>query len=490
LGSRSAPLGIESFGTTSDAIRAKLERVLDGDGVVVTTGQQPVLFLGPLYVIYKALTAIELAREIEERFDVQAVPVFWVASDDHDWDEIGQTTMVGTDSAVRGLRFSAPPGMEQRPAGPTPLPDAIRGTIDALAQMVPRSEFSKRYLDYLDRCYAPGETVGAAFANTLAEVLQGTEYAWLDSADPGLKRASRPFFETMFDDPTGTLAAMDAGDRAVRDSGHDPLIAPMPDGLPIFYDDGAARQRLRHTPDGFVAGREGTAEPIAVWKDRLEEAPERFSPSVSARPALESWLQPVCATVLGPGEIAYWSQLGPVFDHLGVPYPAIAPRSSFVVVEPRIRKILETLDLAVDDLQDDGRAAETRLTAEGRPDAVDASVSALRAAVGEGSSAMTSAIGAELPGLKGAAGKTTKALFDAIQQMDRQIDSAVRERQDVALSKVRRAAAVLWPARRRQERSLSPFYLLARYGDATIAAAREAIAEDVSRFLAGSVDGR
>lgn len=490
VSSRRARLGVDAFGTTSPELREKLSRVLDGDGVIVTTGQQPLLFLGPLYVIYKALTAIEVARGIEREFGVAAVPVFWVASDDHDWDEVGQTTIVSTEGESRTLRLSPPAGMELRPTGPTALPDSSLELVDELSELVPQSEFIPYYLDQLRGSYAPGVTVSEAFARTLAGVLEGHEYAWLDAADPELKTASIDFFDGIFHDPSAVLEAMAAGDRAVRSEGYEPLIAPMDDGLPIFHDDGTARQRIRSVSGGFAAGRDGPVEPAAIWSDRLRASPERFSPNVSARPALESWLMPVCCTVLGPGEVAYWSQLGPVFEALSVPFPTVVPRSSFVAVEPRTRKVLDQLDLEIGDLEDGGEAVERRVTAEGRPESVDAAIASLRASLGERTSALTAAIAAELPGLKGASGKATKALFDAVQEMDRQVDAAVRERQDIVISKIERAASVLWPDRQRQERKLSPYYFLARYGRRTIGNAREAIAEDVASFLAGSGDGR
>ena len=483
-------MGTDSFGTTSPELREKLARVLDGDGVVVSTGQQPALFLGPLYVVYKALTAIELAEGIERAFGVPAVPVFWIASDDHDWDEIGRTTIVSPDGENRTLRLSPPPGMDQRPAGPAPLPDSARDLVVQLSELVPESEFTPHYIERLDRSYSPGTTVSEAFARTLAGVLEGREYAWLDASDSGLKAASIEFFEGMLADPAPILAAMSEGDRTVRRGGFEPLIAPMDDGLPVFYDDGTARQRIRALPGGFVAGREGDAEPVEVWTERLRSAPRRFSPNVSSRPALESWLMPVCATVLGPGEVAYWSQLLPVFETLSVPFPAVVPRSSFVVVEPRTRKTLDQLELQPGDLEDGGEEIERRVTDEGRPESVDAALEALRAALGKGTSDLATAIGADLPGLRGASGKATKALFDAVREMDRQVDAAVRERQDIVLSKIRRAASVLWPDRQRQERKLSPYYFLARYGKRTITGAGEATANHVRGFLAGSTDAR
>jgi bacillithiol biosynthesis cysteine-adding enzyme BshC len=484
-----ARLGVEVFGTTSARIHDKLARVLSGEGFVVTTGQQPVLFLGPLYVVYKTLSAIELAAALERRFGVPVVPVFWIASDDHDWDEIAQATLLDQNEETTVLRLHAPAGEEGRPAGPTLLGPAIGELLSSLSQLLSASEFTGMYIDHLMKCYSAESSVSAGFAGALRVALEPAEFAWLDAGHTGVKRASRPFFRMMLEEPTAVLAALEAGEKPLRAGGFEPPIAPIAGGLPLFYDAGDGRQRvLQAEADAFSGGREGVPEPGDTWRSRLEEEPERFSPNVSSRPALESWLMPVAATVLGPGEIAYWSQLTPLFDHFGVPFPPIMPRASLCAIEPRVEKTLRRMNLAVADLQDGGDAVAAAVTADARPAAVDGSISDLRSAIGTGASAVQSAIADELPGLKSAAGKAEKALHVAVTELNRVVDAAVREKQEATLSRVRRAAAQLWPGRRSQERVINPFHFLSRYGTGFVDAAGEHVRTHVSGFLAGPTD--
>lgn len=451
----------------------------------MSTGQQPVLFLGPLYVVYKALTAIELAAQLETRLGVPVVPVFWIASDDHDWEEIGQATFLGKDDVASTIRFDAPAGAEGRAAGSTPLGEHIGASVSEASQLIPMSEFRDAYITLLETSYSAKHTVSEGFAATLEGVLKGCEYAWLDSADAAVKAAAVPLFARMFEDPASVLDSMARGEEPLTAAGFDPPIQRVQDGLPLFYDDGDRRQRVRMTTGGgFAAGREAPEATKDEWLGRLHGQPERFSANVASRPVLESWLMPVAATVLGPGEIAYWSQLGPVFGHFDVPFPAIQPRASMLAVEARVEKTLDRLGLEPDALADGGEAVAGRITAESRPQEVDAALAALRNTIGSKMAEVGVAVARELPGLKGAVGKTEKALHDTVSRLDRQVGAAVRETEEASLSRVRRAAAVLWPRRRPQERVLSPFHFLGRYGDVIVEAARERVSEFVSSSLA------
>jgi len=159
-----------------------------------------------------------------------------------------------------------------------------------------------------------------------------------------------------------------------------------------------------------------------------------------------------------------------------------------LVIEPRVRRVLDQLALDVDDLADGGQAAVAHLTETSRPQAVDESIEKLRGALAPCVADLEAAIAETLPGLKGAVGRASKGMSDAVTTLSRQIDSAVRERQETTISRVRRIAGQLFPAHRPQERVLNPLYFLARYGSQLTETAREQTAEWLSRCLAAAPD--
>ncbi len=473
---RRSRLGPEAFGLSGRGVRARLESVLRGQGAFVTTGHQPVLLLGPLYVLYKALTAISLAAHLERTLGAPVVPLFWIASDDHDWDEVGSTTILDRSDATRTLALPVPAGRERRSVGSHILDRPGMEVLDALPDILPESAFTGHYLELIRDAWVEGRPVSAAFARFLAGVLGDRGYAWIDSARPEVRRAAAPFHGRLLADWDGTLEAEAAGARALRAAGFEAPISCVEDALPLFFDEGGGRQRVR---------RDATTTPEG-WLERLEAAPEGFSPNVASRPALESYLLPVAATVLGPGEIGYWSQLGPLFDALDVPLPAVQPRGAWTLVEARTRRILERNGLSPRDLAMGAEPVVERLTREARPDAVERALEGFRESIEAGTAAVGEAVAHDVPGLRGAAGKMRKGILDAVAELSRQVDRATRERLDVRLGQVRRAGANLFPRRRPQERVLNPLSFLCRYGPELV----ERLARETDRQAASFLAGR
>ncbi len=460
---------------SGSGVRARLESVLRGEGAFVTTGHQPVLLLGPLYVLYKALTAISLAARLEETLGAPVVPLFWIASDDHDWDEVGSATILDRSDAPRTLALPVPEGAERRSVGSHVLDGSGLDLLDALPEVVPDAEFAAHYLELIREAYVEGRTVSAAFARFLQGVLGDRGYAWIDSARPELRRAAAPFFGRLLSDWDGVIEAEAAGGRALEAKGFEAPIPRVGDALPLFFDGGDGRHRVR---------RDGAASPER-WRERLEAAPEGFSPNVASRPALESWLLPVAATVLGPGEIAYWSQLGPLFGALDVPLPSVQPRAAWMLVEARTRRVLDRTGISPRDLAAGAEPVVERLTREARPEAVKRALDRFRADAGAGMAAIEGAVAEVVPGLRGAAGKMRKGVFDAASELSRQVDRATRERLDVRLGQVRRAGANLFPRRRPQERVLNPLSFLCRYGPGLVERLARETDRQVASFLAG-----
>lgn len=472
---RPSRLTPDAFGVSGPGVRARVESVLRGQGAFVTTGHQPVLLLGPLYVLYKALTAISLAARLEQQLGATVVPLFWIASDDHDWDEVGSATILDRSDAPRTLALPVPDGGERRSVGSHILDGSRMDVLGDLPELVPESEFMVHYLELIRDAYVEGQPVSAAFARLLAGVLGDRGYAWIDSAHPELRRAAAPFHDRLLADWDGILEAEAAGVRALEAKGFEAPISRVGDALPLFFDGGGGRYRVR---------RDGETSPKG-WRERLEAEPEGFSPNVASRPALESWLLPVAATVLGPGEVAYWSQLGPLFGALDVPLPSVHPRAAWMLVEARTRRVLDRTGLSPGDLAGGAESVVERLTHEARPQAVKRALGRFREEAETGMAAIEEAVAEDVPGLRGAAGKMRKGILDAASELSRQVDRATRERLDVRLGQVRRAGANLFPRRRPQERVLNPLPFLCRYGPGLVERLARETDRQVASFLAG-----
>lgn len=470
-----ARLPPEAFRTTTPAARDRLERILDGDGLLVTTGQQPVLFLGPLYVLYKALGAIQLAREVEEATGRPALAAFWVASDDHDWREVGGTALLDRDNRLRSVRLEPPPDWTDRSAGPSPLPEAVGDRLDEVEEYLPESDFVGEYLELFRGAYRPGRRVARAFGRALAGVLEDRPMAVLDTGRKEVKRAAAPLLRRALEEAGAGEEALRVGARRVRRAGYEPRIPVLEGGTHVFYDTGETRVRLyRAEGGGFRLGPDGREVGVAPLLEELESRPERFSPNVALRPVLESWLLPAAYSVVGPGELAYWTQLPPLFRERAVAMPTLRPRPSWVVLEEKIAKVLRKVEARPEEFSDGGEELVRRTVAESRPEAVDAALAELRGAIQAATEGVEEALERELPGIRSSVGKARSDLFGAVDELEGAVDSRVEERQEVLVRQIRKAAVHLYPDGRPQERVLSPLYHLARYGRGFVDAVEEA----------------
>lgn len=481
---------------STEEARRRIRQILDGDGFFVSTGQQPVLFTGPLYVVYKALTASRVSHELERRLGCPVLPLFWVASDDHDWEEVGRTRLPDLRNELRTLELEPPPAREGRSVGRTDAPEAIGDRIRTLAEILPDSDFVGAYLELLRGAYRPGRALGRAFAETLSGVLAGREYAWVDAGDPKVRSAAAPLFRRALIEGESAHEALEEGEARVREVGYEPQLHLRAHGVPLFVDRPEGRTRLFREGDGVRIGFEGELRSVDEVVEELETRPERFSPNVALRPVLESWLLPVGATVLGPSEVAYWAELAELFRWAKAPSPLVVPRLGWTVVEAKIRKVLEKIDASVDDFRDGGQALVRRETERGRPPEIEEALASARRAVGRVFADVESAVTERLPGVQSAVGAARHGAFEALDDLGRSVDERVRQEQEVLHRQIRKCGAHLWPDRRPQERVINPFYYLARYGPDFVDALERTGEDRVESVLevrlaeAGAIAGR
>lgn len=463
---RPGRIGPEAFVATTPAARAKLKIILDGGGSLVTTGQQPGLFLGPLYTLYKSATAIRLAADIERSTGRPALAAFWVAADDHDWDEIGVCRVLTSDEAVAALRLEPPEGRAGRSVGEAVLPDSIGPHLDRLAGLAgirTSGEDGAGFIDSLRASYRPGETMSGAFTSAMSRVFAGHELVLLDSSHPAVRQAAGGLYRDLIGRPSDVSSAMARGRDAVQRAGYKIQLNPPETGLQLFYDNGTARRHVLATSDGFTVPGAASWSPAGLT-ELLDDQPTAFTPAAALRPVLESWLLPVAACVLGPGELAYWAQLRPLFEALHVEMPAVAARDSWLLIENRVDRLLGKLGVDETAVERDSGELRRHVLDAGRPEEVTRALDRLDREVGARISELESSGNAELPGLESAVGKARHGMERVLGDLRRVVDRRVAERESTRLEQLRRVMANLTPDGGSQERTLGAAGFLARHG--------------------------
>lgn len=252
--SRPSCLSTAAFTPTSARAEAKLSTILAGDGVLVSTGQQPGLFLGPLYVLYKMFSAVSHARRIEQATGRPAVASFWVAADDHDWEEVGTARIVDRTGEIETMSIAPLPGDAGRSVGPASLGPEIRPLLDRFVAAAGESDFAVAALAPLTRGYMPGSTVSGAFQSAYAALVEGFDVLLFDPMHAEVRREAVPFLRQALEYGPRVSEAMREGTTAAISAGYDPRLRPPEAGIQVFFDDGTTRSHLLAEGAGSETG--------------------------------------------------------------------------------------------------------------------------------------------------------------------------------------------------------------------------------------------
>ncbi len=445
----------------AEAAAAVAERLLDPRCVTIVSGQQAGLFGGPAYVLYKALAARRLARELETRLGTPVVPVFWVASDDHDFAEVRATTVVDAAGQLRTLRYAPHEEPLGQPAARIRLDDTIPRLVDELAACLPPSPQRDAVHALVRAAYVPGVGLAEAFARLLGELLP--DVVLLDPADAELKTLMRPVLqrEVHEDSPTSRLAAQCG--TALLAAGYHQQVPVRPGFFNLFVLLDGERRAL--ALDGDALEVRGTPRRLtrAEASELFESEPLAFSPGALLRPLAQDFLLPVAAYVGGPGEIAYHAQLGPAYAHFGIPRPVLVPRPSVTLVEPSQARVLQAEALSLPDLQADpeGRVAQWARDAHPR---IEAAFSGALAALHREMANVEEELGALDPTLRAAADAARGRAAHQIEALQEKATRALKKRDQTRADRLRRTRDALMPGGLLQERGLGLVGLLARHG--------------------------
>ncbi|MEO8361252.1 MAG: bacillithiol biosynthesis cysteine-adding enzyme BshC [Vicinamibacteria bacterium] len=451
--------------------RANAERLKDPETLAVVTGQQAVLFGGPLYVIYKALAAVEIARVMSETLKKTVVPVFWVASDDHDFAEIRATTILDSSSELKAIRYEPHVEPNLQPASTIHFDDTIEGLVKSVRDSLAASPWKDDVCDVLADAYRPGETISGAFAKLLRHFLP--TLVIFDPAVPKLKALMLPVIdrEIAESSPTSRLAA-EVGGKLLAAGYHQQVPVRATGFLNLFLVADGKRRALGVGDKGIEVRGGNQTMTSAALQARIAKSPEDASPGVMLRPLAQDYLLPTIAYVGGPAEVAYHAQIGPSYEHFGIPRPVIFPRPSFSLVDSASARAMEAESLTFEDLQTDTETLLARAAREANPEVEKAFVDA-RAAIEAGFQNVEDALGKLDPTLRGA---TQSSLGRALHQVEGLHEKALRtmKRQDVTRAeRLRRTRDFIFPGGALQERGVAWISLLARYGPPVIDEIRE-----------------
>ena len=457
------------------ATLANIDRLGQHDSVVIVTGQQAGLFTGPLFTIFKALTAVKVSQQLVER-GINAVPVFWVAAEDHDFEEVNHVAMIDREGNLQKLVYTGSTGNEGQPVGQIALNSSIEESVRDLFALLPESEFIQPLKDELAECYRADTGFAKAFARLLTRLIGRFGIVLIDPLDGRLKEIAGTIYRRAMTQLPEFSANLVRQSAALEAAGYHAQVHTGPEVVPLFILEDGRRRAMILDADGRLRfkGRSESYD-FASIVAKVETNPADFSPNVTLRPIVQDYLLPTAAIIGGAAEIAYFAQLRPNYELLGRLAPLFLPRASLTLIEKRYARTMSRLNIDFTDLFEGGEAL-LRKVVEGNLDHSTAEVfDETERLINEQLERLRQSLHNVDPTLAEALrGGREKILYQIHNLRTRFVHNRARH-DEVIRHQIDRLATALYPHRKLQERELNILYFLARYGHTVIDQIYEAL---------------
>jgi bacillithiol synthase len=462
---------------------ANIERFRRG-ALAAVTGQQVGLFGGPLFSIFKALTAVKLAEEATAA-GVDCVPVFWLATEDHDLAEVSHVALLSEQGlpeafAVEGGGFEI--HVADAPVGTVKLGTEIEPMVERAAALL--GDSSSEVATWLRQAYRPRESLGSAFALLFARLFAEWGVILLDPAEKDFHDLAKPLFRAAIERASELDEALLARGKALEAAGyHQQVKVTSATALLFEVKDGARTVvRRRNNNDAstnggeFAVGEERVSSKELV--DRIEAAPEKFNPNVLLRPVVQDYLLPTLVYTGGAAEVAYFAQVAVVYEKLLGRVTPILPRFSATLLEAKPARILTRYQLGLPDVFQGPEKIREAIAARSLPADLQTRFSEAYASVEQSMAALRESIGKLDSTLIDTAESTRSSMAQQIDRLRARVTRAEQQRNEIITRKADALSNALFPHKALQEREVAGVSFVARYGTELLANLYQTIRPD------------
>lgn len=425
------------------------------DAVVVVTGQQVGLFTGPAYSFYKALTALKLARSLSGQ-GIPAVPVFWLATEDHDFEEAAHCWVLDADSQPVRIAVNGP-ASSRSPVGPLPAGGRAVEELACAVEGLPHAEF---VLPLAAKAYGAEATFGSGFRNLMQKLLPESGMLFLDPLDPDLRRLAAPFLAGALERSPGLVTRLVERGRELESCGYHSQVRVERDSSLFFLLQDGQRLPLRAAPGGFSA--DGQRYTLAELRPRASD----LSPNALLRPVLQDHLLPTVAFVAGPAEISYLAQSQVLYQELLGRMPVIVPRAGFTVLDERSAHLAEHYGLSLPDLFAGEEHIRERIAAALIPPELQQRLERTRTEIEDSLQRLRLALANFDSTLAAALDTSRRKILYQLWKMERKASAEAFRRNVRAARQTERLLNLAAPHRHLQERFYCILALLAHFGPA------------------------
>jgi len=439
----------------SEKTLANIERLHEGAHAVVT-GQQVGLFGGPLMSLLKAAAVLSLAKQVEDA-GVPCVPVFWMATEDHDLAEVNQALLLDSSYCLKSFTALT----EGKPDSPVANVRLAAGTDNIVAQAAQLLGDSP-VAEYLREGYRESETFSGAFARLITRIFSQYGLILLDPSDAELHRVAAPLFVEAIDRAPEVDEALLAQNKELSQAGYHEQVKVTEQSTPLFAVVDGARVPV-HRANGQFTIRKQRLSPEEL-KRLIADAPQNFNPNVLLRPVLQDYWLPTLAYIGGPAEIAYFAQVRVVYEKLLARVTPILPRMSATLLEPKIEKLLNKYELNLEDLFHGETQLRQELAKHSLPQELKLDFEYGIRTVDEAMQRISESLHKLDQTLVGAAKNAASKMRYQVGRLEKRAAQAELRKQQVLARHAAMIENALFPHKTLQEREIAGVYFLVRYG--------------------------
>jgi bacillithiol biosynthesis cysteine-adding enzyme BshC len=437
--------------------RENLQRLVNG-AVAVVSGQQVGLFGGPAYSVYKALMAIQIAQELT-RSGIDAVPIFWMATEDHDLEEVRHTSWF---DAGKLIRFELPDGNEAgRPVGQILLGAEGERLAGEAAELLER-DGGDLLAQYLVESYKAEETYGSAFGKLFVRLFAQQGLILMDPLDAGLHRVAAPLYQHALAERDELNEKLLRRGEDLDRAGYAAQVKVTSKSTLLFRFEDAARQVVTANNGKFHADDKNWAREELVHLTHTE--PQNFSPNALFRPVVQDYLLPTVAFIGGPAELSYIAQSEVVYQHLLGRMPVMLPRAGFTLVDAKANKLFERYGLTVEEVWAGPQELRRKMEGASVPRSLSKNFDRDEKQIAK----MLERLGKQIEKLDatlmGTVERTRKGIEFHLEQLRQKVGRAQDQKLGVIAAHEQHLESLLSPHKSLQERELCLLPFLGRWG--------------------------
>ena len=444
---------------------ANIELLKNSDSLCVFAGQQTAFCANPMYVIYKAMTAVKLAKRYSNSLGRPVIPCFWMATDDHDFEEVRSANFLLRSGELKRVSYQPAVDPQGYPVADIVLDEGVERFCEEVQGTLIDTEFKGSLIESFSKYYSQGNKLSEAFAQVFNKYLGEYGIVLVDPNFPGMKEHFKAVFTREINDHDRSFDLFKARSRELTDKGYHAQVHKTRENLNLFINT-PKRKNIILAGDYFSPDGSDEKYTAAQILKIVNDSPEKFSPNVLLRPVAQCEAFPTLSHVVGPSELAYFAQIEPLYRMFEVPFPIVYPRAGMTIVEPQVRRIVEKYELDLPDLKNDLEHTLGVIVEKVFPSEAAGEILILNECVNNDLKKYADHIKDSDPDGYRHIMNFKKHIDFEIKSLQKKLKSSNKKRHDELTEQIRRAYAFLFPDGNLQERVISPLYYADKFGPA------------------------